>query len=43
MSPALIIGANDEGLSLARQLMDWQSSGLKVIGFLDKKIRPGTP
>jgi exopolysaccharide biosynthesis polyprenyl glycosylphosphotransferase len=43
MSPALIIGANDEGLSLARQLIDWQSSGLKVIGFLDKKIRPGTP
>lgn len=43
MSPALIIGANDEGLSLARQLMDWQSSGLKVVGFLDKKIRPGTP
>ncbi len=43
MSPALIIGANDEGLSLARQLMDWQSSGLKVVGFLDKKITSGTP
>jgi exopolysaccharide biosynthesis polyprenyl glycosylphosphotransferase len=23
--------------------MDWRSSGLKVVGFLDKKIRPGTP
>jgi exopolysaccharide biosynthesis polyprenyl glycosylphosphotransferase len=43
MSPALIVGANDEGLSLARQLVNWQSSGLKVVGFLDKKIKPGTP
>lgn len=43
MSPALIVGANDEGLSLARQLINWQSSGLKVVGFLDKKIKPGTP
>ncbi len=43
MSPTLIVGANDEGLSLARQLSNWRSSGLKVVGFLDKKIKPGTP
>ena len=43
MSPTLVIGANDEGLSLARQLSNWRSSGLKVVGFLDKKIKSGTP
>ena len=42
MSPTLIIGANDEGLSLARQIINWRSSGLNIVGFLDKKIKPGT-
>ncbi|HSF81089.1 MAG TPA: hypothetical protein VLA49_07640, partial [Anaerolineales bacterium] len=42
VSPALIVGANDEGISLARQLRNWHTSGLKVIGFVDKKLRPGT-
>jgi exopolysaccharide biosynthesis polyprenyl glycosylphosphotransferase len=42
ISPALIVGANDEGLSLARQLMNWPTSGIDVIGFVDKKLKPGT-
>jgi exopolysaccharide biosynthesis polyprenyl glycosylphosphotransferase len=42
VSSALIVGANDEGISLARQLRNWRTSGLKVIGFVDKKLKPGT-
>jgi len=42
VSSALIVGANDEGLSLARQLGSWKTSGLEVIGFVDKKLKPGT-
>lgn len=42
VSSALIVGANDEGLSLARQLRSWKTSGLNVIGFVDKKLKPGT-
>ncbi len=41
LSPALIIGANDEGLSLATQLMSWKTSGFLVVGFIDKKIASG--
>jgi exopolysaccharide biosynthesis polyprenyl glycosylphosphotransferase len=41
-STTIIIGANDEGLSLARQLQAWRTSGLQVIGFIDKKFKPGT-
>jgi exopolysaccharide biosynthesis polyprenyl glycosylphosphotransferase len=37
VSPALIIGANDEGILLARQLSNTRYSGLKVLGFVDKK------
>ena len=42
LSNTIIIGANDEGLSLARQLLAWDTSGMRVIGFVDKKFRPGT-
>jgi len=42
LSPTVIIGANVEGLSLARQLTSWRTSGLKVVGFIDKKLKPGT-
>lgn len=42
LSPAIIIGANNEGISLARQLLNWPTSGLAVLGFVDKKFRPGT-
>jgi len=41
LSPALIVGANDEGLSLASQLMSWKTSGFHLVGFLDKKIPSG--
>ncbi|MCI0520929.1 MAG: sugar transferase [Chloroflexi bacterium] len=41
MSPAVIVGANDEGISLANQLKSWQSSGIHLLGFLDKKIPAG--
>lgn len=43
ITPALIIGANDEGLSLARQLLTWQTSGLHILGFVDSKFPVGTP
>jgi exopolysaccharide biosynthesis polyprenyl glycosylphosphotransferase len=42
LSNTVIVGANDEGLSLARQLMAWNTAGLNVIGFVDKKFKPGT-
>lgn len=42
LSPAVIVGANDEGLMLAEQLMNWKTSGFDVIGFVDKKINKGT-
>lgn len=40
LSPALIIGANQEGRWLAGQLLNWRVSGLHVIGFIDKKEPP---
>ena len=42
MSPAVIIGANNEGLSLAEQLTRWTTSGLKVVGFVDDEFPIGT-
>jgi exopolysaccharide biosynthesis polyprenyl glycosylphosphotransferase len=41
-SPAILVGANDEGISLAKQLMDWPTSGMKLVGFVDKKLPAGT-
>jgi exopolysaccharide biosynthesis polyprenyl glycosylphosphotransferase len=41
LSPAIIVGANDEGLSLAEQLLSWRSSGIHVLGFVDKKFPVG--
>ncbi len=41
LSPAVIVGANDEGLSLASQLMSWRTSGFHIMGFIDKKIPAG--
>ncbi|MCC6190178.1 MAG: sugar transferase [Anaerolineales bacterium] len=43
LSPAVIVGANLEGLSLAKQLLAWTTSGLQVVGFLDEKLPAGTP
>lgn len=41
LSPTIIIGANEEGLSLARQLLSWETSGLHVVGFVDERIEAG--
>jgi exopolysaccharide biosynthesis polyprenyl glycosylphosphotransferase len=41
-SQTLIVGANDEGLSLAKQLVGWPTSGMNLIGFVDKKFPAGT-
>jgi exopolysaccharide biosynthesis polyprenyl glycosylphosphotransferase len=38
---AVIIGANNEGISLAKQLTDTKSSGLNIVGFIDKKSPVG--
>ena len=43
LSPAVIVGANDEGISLAQQLSRWKTSGFHVIGFVDKKLPTGYP
>jgi exopolysaccharide biosynthesis polyprenyl glycosylphosphotransferase len=42
LTPAVIVGANDEGLSLARQLLTWKTSGLHILGFIDNKFSQGT-
>jgi exopolysaccharide biosynthesis polyprenyl glycosylphosphotransferase len=42
LSPALIVGANDEGHSLAQQLAGWRTSGLHVVGFVDDSVIPGS-
>lgn len=43
LSNAVILGANNEGWLLAEQLTSWKTSGLKVIGFVDKKFPSETP
>jgi FlaA1/EpsC-like NDP-sugar epimerase len=35
LTPTLIIGMNQEGQSLAQQLLGWHTSGLSVMGFVD--------
>ncbi|HLE15329.1 MAG TPA: sugar transferase [Anaerolineales bacterium] len=42
LASAVIVGANNEGLSLAEQLMTMKSSGFHIIGFVDKKLPLGT-
>ena len=37
LTPAVIVGANQEGRWLAEQLLHWETSGLHIVGFLDKK------
>jgi len=43
LTPAIIVGANQEGRWLAEQLLSWQTSGLHLIGFVDKKEPVTTP
>lgn len=40
LSPAVIIGANNEGIILAQQLQQWKTSGFHILGFVDKKLKP---
>jgi exopolysaccharide biosynthesis polyprenyl glycosylphosphotransferase len=42
MAPTLLLGASEEGKLLAQQLLEWPTSGLNVLGFLDADIKPGT-
>jgi exopolysaccharide biosynthesis polyprenyl glycosylphosphotransferase len=35
MTPAVIVGANEESRLLAEQLMFWKTSGLLILGFVD--------
>src|SRR5687768_11357300 len=37
LTPAIIVGANQEGRWLAEQLLRWETSGLHIVGFVDKK------
>lgn len=41
LTPAVIVGANDEGRSLADQLLRAKRSGLKIVGFVDEKLPSG--
>lgn len=41
LTPAVIVGANDEGRSLANQLLRAKMSGLQIIGFVDEKLPSG--
>jgi exopolysaccharide biosynthesis polyprenyl glycosylphosphotransferase len=41
LSKAIIVGANAEGIQLAEQLLGWKTSGLNLIGFIDKKFSIG--
>lgn len=43
LTPAVIVGANQEGRWLAEQLLAWKTSGLHVVGFVDKKVPVTTP
>jgi lipopolysaccharide/colanic/teichoic acid biosynthesis glycosyltransferase len=43
VSRVLIVGANDQGVAIARQWMNSPRSGMRVIGFLDDFKAPGTP
>lgn len=42
LSPALLIGANNEGRAMAEQLRNSKSSGLFIAGFIDDKLPSGT-
>lgn len=39
--PAVIVGANDEGIELANQLVDWTTSGFHIVGFVDNLLNKG--
>lgn len=42
LSPALIVGSNEEARLLGEQLVGWQTSGLHLLGYVDDHLKPGT-
>ncbi|MGH2537716.1 MAG: sugar transferase [Candidatus Promineifilaceae bacterium] len=42
LTSTLIVGANEEGHSLAQQLASAPTSGMRVVGFVDNHVAPGT-
>jgi exopolysaccharide biosynthesis polyprenyl glycosylphosphotransferase len=42
VTPAVIVGANQEGRWLAEQLLRSRASGLHIVGFVDEKVPAGT-
>jgi exopolysaccharide biosynthesis polyprenyl glycosylphosphotransferase len=42
MTPAIIVGGNEEGVRLAEQLFGQKTSGIQIVGFVDEKVPPGT-
>lgn len=40
---AVIVGAGEEGQALARSLQEWETSGLRIEGFIDDTLPAGTP
>jgi exopolysaccharide biosynthesis polyprenyl glycosylphosphotransferase len=42
LSPAVIVGFNNEGIALGQQLLNSSTSGLYIIGFIDNKAEIGT-
>jgi exopolysaccharide biosynthesis polyprenyl glycosylphosphotransferase len=43
MTPAIIVGANEESRLLAEQLMYWKTSGLLILGFIDGNFTKDKP
>ncbi len=43
LSPAIIVGANAEGVALAEQLDVWTASGMRLVGFVDDALPTGSP
>lgn len=43
LSSAIIVGANQEGLLLAEQLLSWTTSGLHLLGFIEDNAPAGSP
>lgn len=42
LSPAVIVGANQEGRYLAEQFLNAYQSGFQLVGFVDEKVPAGT-
>jgi exopolysaccharide biosynthesis polyprenyl glycosylphosphotransferase len=42
LKPTIILGANDEARLLADQLGQARASGMRIIGFLDDELKPGS-